>query len=196
MEKKSHSRASLSAASAAAGRLHHDAHRDVLRDRLAFAQKLLADGGDLRLRVAQLPHRGDHRQHDAQLAVDAGAEQRPQLGAEELRVPQREADGAQPQRRIGLVRAVPDGQLVAAQVQGADGDRPVLHLLEDGAVGAEVLLLGGQLLAVQVEELGAVEAHALGAVSQHARHLLGKLDVGADADAAAVQRLAPAGRAG
>src|SRR6267143_117296 len=102
---------------------------------------------------------------------------------------QREADGAQPQRRIGLVGAGSDGQLVAAQVQGPAGDGAPLPPIEDAAVSAVMLLLGRQLLAVEVEELRPVQADALAAVRDDARHLLGKLDVRKAENAASVARL-------
>ena len=87
------------------------------------------------------------------------------------------------------MRALSDGQLVAPEIQGADGDRQVLHPFQDGAVCAVVLLLGRKLFPVQVEELGPVEPDTLPAMGEDARHLLRELDVREQVHAASVERL-------
>ena len=147
------------------------------------------DGLDLRLGFAKLADRRHHGEHDLQVAVHGGAQECPDLGAEELRMPEREADGAKPERRVGLVGALSDGKHVAAEIQRTDGDGAVLHPLQDPAVGAVMLLLAGELLAVQVEELRSIQADPLAAVGEDARDLLWKLDVRLQADTAPVERL-------
>ena len=104
-------------------------------------------------------------------------------------MPERKADGAKSERRVGLVGALPDGKFVAAEIQRTDGDGAVLHPLQDPAVGAVMLLLAGELLAVQVEELRSIQADPLAAVGEDARDLLWKLDVRLQADTAPVERL-------
>src|SRR5205085_10304219 len=109
------------------------------------------------------------------------------LRAGELRGAKREGDGAKTERGVGLVRAVPDGKLVAAQVERPDDDRPIAHLPEDAGVRLEMLLFARQLLTVQVEELGPVEADALAAVSENRGDLFGELDVRPQPDAPSVE---------
>ena len=101
---------------------------------------------------------------------------------------QREADGAEAERRVRFVGAVADGQLVAAQIERSDDNWPVAHLPQDGRVRLEVFVLARKLLAVEVEELGAVQAHALAAVREHRRHFLRELDVRPQAHPAPVER--------
>ncbi len=94
-----------------------------------------------------------------------------------------EADAAAAQERVPLVvfpRQV--GELVGAQVAGADGRRPALERLDDLGVGLEMVFLGRIVLAVQVQELGAVEADAAGPAGDAAVHVMGELDVAPQVD--------------
>src|SRR5437016_1065935 len=84
--------------------------------------KLVAHLADEALGGAQLGDAGDHREHDAQVAVLAGAEQAAQLGSEDVGVAEAVADRAKAEGGVVLVRLHADGELVAAEVEGADGD--------------------------------------------------------------------------
>ena len=55
--------------------------------------------------LAHLVHARDHGDHDADVAVGARAHHRAELREEDLGLPQREADGAQAERRVHLRRA-------------------------------------------------------------------------------------------
>ena len=169
------------------GGLDHGAHFHVAH--------LLALGGQLHpalvqdvLGVVELPQAGDHGEHDAQVAVGRSPQQGPQLGLEEVLAGQADADGAVAQGGVLLVVQlhIIDG-LVRADVAGADDDllggQGLHHLL----VGLELVLLGGVVLAVQVDELGAEQAHAAGVVLLDRAHVPDAADVGVDVDGGAVQ---------
>ena len=63
-----------------------------------------------------------------------------------------------------------------------------VHSRGDAAVGLELLVLGGQPLAVQEQELGAEQPDAGRAVVERLREVVGQLDVGVELDRVAVER--------
>ena len=129
-----------------------------------------------------------HRDHDLQLAVGRGAQQRAQLGQEHLRLGQRVAHRAQPERRVGLHAGVGAVErLVVADVEGADGDRPGRHRLDHRAVGLVLLVLVGQGVAADEQELGTVQADAVGVGGLDCGQVLGAFDVGEQVDGLAVE---------
>ena len=178
--------------------LDHGADRDLSANGVALGAQLARGGGDELLRLAELLHAGDHREHDLHGAVGRGAQQRAQLACGTAPVLQAQADGAQAQRRVVRRRrpaAAGVDLLVGAQIQGADGDRRRSPSATTARVGLVLLLLAGQVLPVHVEELGAVQAHALGAQLGGVGGVLGQLDVGEQADLDAVARYRRACRA-
>ena len=104
--------------------------------------------------------------------------------AEDFRVEAQHAHGAAAEERVALREA--GGELVRAEVEDADGHRAAFERLDRLHVRLEVRLLVRRLRGGVVEELRAVEADALRAVREDAGDLLRELDVGLDADAAAV----------
>ena len=89
-----------------------------------------------------------------------------------MRLGEAEAHRAQPERRIGRdarESVEPFLVLVGAEIEGADGDRLAVHALGDAAVGLELLVLGGQAVAVEEQELGAEQADPARAVLERLR---------------------------
>lgn len=78
--------------------------------------------------------------------------------------------------------------LVCADITGAHhhlaGCKAFQHLL----VSLELVVFGGEVLAVQVDELGAEQTHAAGVVLLHSTHIAHAADVGKHVDGLAVQR--------
>ena len=70
------------------------------------------------------------------------------------------------------------GQLVAADIEGAHGDRPAVEAAHQGAQGLVLLLLVRQVGAVHEQELGAQQADALGAGVDRELDLARQLDIG------------------
>ena len=113
-------------------------------------------------RLRDLREHRDHRQHDAKLAPAGSLQQRADLGAQQSRAVEGEADGAPAERRIFLMRDVLEiGQhLVAADVDGAEGDRLVARDVEHVAV-EPLLRLGAREGGGDHElQLGAEQADA------------------------------------
>ena len=145
--------------------------------------------------LLQFGQGADERQQDAQPAVHRGPQQGAQLGMEQGLFVEREADGAQAERRVGL--PVDPGRgpgqevaaLVAAHVQGAHGHRMGGRIGQQTGAGGHQLLLGGRPLPLQIDELAAEQADALTAVVEHGRQFLEPLDVGAQAHRVAVHGL-------
>ena len=111
--------------------------------------------------------------------ADHGAE----LGQEDLRALEREADGAQTERRVHL-RGELEGarELVAADVERSQDDRARGDRLDDGAIELVLLLLVGLRRAIDVEELGPIKADPVGAVVEREDGLRRELDVRLQAD--------------
>ena len=80
----------------------------------------------------------DHREHHLEIAMRRGAQQRPDLHAKDLRTGQRQADAAQAEERIALFDGEARHRLVAAGIDGADGDGlaggPLQHLAVGGVL--------------------------------------------------------------
>src|SRR5690606_6221234 len=131
----------------------------------------------------------DEGQHDADVAVRGGAQERTELLAEEVLEVEAHADRAPAEERVLLGRHLEEErELVAAEVEGPDVDGLMREALGDLAVGAVLLLLLGLGAPADDEELGAEQADALGAVRARGRDLAGEVDVGAEQDGLAVRR--------
>ena len=73
----------------------------------------------------------------------------------------READAAPAHERVGLALVAEVGdELVAAEVERADGDARFGRRLDDGAIGGELLLLVGHGRMREEQILGAIEPDA------------------------------------
>src|SRR5690606_18836862 len=140
--------------------LDHRADGHVV-DRVALAPELVGAVGEDGLRPQQLVEGADAREEHANRPVRARAEQRSELRPEQIGDPEREADPRQAERRIrargGWAEA---DELVAAEVEGAEDDRPAAELVEDLRVDGRLFLFGRRAAAVEVEELRPEEPDA------------------------------------
>ncbi len=168
-------------------RLDHDAQRDVALEGHAAGDEFLLRLGEQRARPPHLGHRDDQREHDAQVAVHAGAQQRAQLGAEDRRLVQAHADGPPPEERIRLRGKSAHGQLVAADVERANDHRHAGERFDHAPVAAVLLLLVGHGGAPHDQELRPHEPHALGPAVARRVRLFGQVDVGVQDDGHAVE---------
>ena len=171
------------------GRLDHNADLHILAVRDALVFQLAADLLAHALGLTDLPDGGDHREHNAQLAECGRAEQGAQLGLEDLGPGQADAQRAHAHGGVILLGQVKVADLlVRADVQRADDDLLAVHVRQHLLVGFKLLLLGGIVRRVQVEELGAEQADAAAVVDLHGMHILWRADVAVDADGLAVLR--------
>jgi len=131
----------------------------------------------------------DHRVHHLDIALHAGAEDGPQLGTKDVAFLEAEPDGAPAEKGVHLARDIQVREkLIAAEIEGADGDRVRLEPRGDGVVGLVLLFLRGQRVLVDEKIFGAEKADAIGAVIDDALGVGGLLDVGGEDDAMAVER--------
>ena len=95
-----------------------------------------------RPRLLDLPRHGHHGQHHLQGPAGRGAGERTELRHEDIGAGEREADAAQPQEGIALALGrQPRDRLVAAGIEGADGDRPARRPVDEPGVDLELGLL-------------------------------------------------------
>ena len=109
--------------------LDHAADLDVRIERHALLAQALLRLRDHRERLVDLADRREHRDQDAHVAVVRRAQDRAQLGEEEPRLGEAEADRAQAQRGVGRDAREPVEALlllVGAEVERADRDRLAL----------------------------------------------------------------------
>ena len=146
------------------GDFDHGADFDVsavgnaLRRELVFAFLQDGIGGT---EFVDLRHHGIH---DADVAMNGGAEDGAELGFENFRLREAEPDGAATEEGIVFRRLVGDvHEFVAADVQGADDDAVGRAFFGDFAVGLILLVLAGRAGTMEEEKLGAEKADALGA---------------------------------
>ena len=147
------------------------------------------------LRLQELPdlphllHVVHHGDHDPHIPVGGGAKEGPELGPEELGLVQADPDGPPPQERVLLPGHVKEhGELVPAQIEGADIHRPAGEGLCHLPVRVVLLLAGRHAVAPHHEELGAEEADAVGAVGMGMGRLCREVQVGTKGDGLPVQR--------
>ena len=116
--------------------------------------------------------------------MGARTEHGAELREEDVGPRKRETHRTEAERRVHLRRELEArGELVAADVERAQGDRPRRDRLDDGAIEVVLLVLGRERRAVDVEELRAVEADALGAMIEGEDGLGRELDVRLERDA-------------
>ncbi len=136
----------------------------------------------------QFVDRRDHRQQDADWAMHPGPQDGGELGLEDFRPLQGQADGPQAERRIEALGQPQGGdRLLATGIQGADGQGVSVEALHQIGEYGILLVLVGQVVAVHVDELAAQQADPGGPRGQHAGDLDGELDIGLQADLGAVQ---------
>ena len=168
-------------------RFDHDTDLNVLAVGDALFLEVALDFLTHTLGFPDFPDAGDHGEHDAQLAEGRSTEQRTQLGAENLRPGQADAQSAHTHGGVVLLGQVEVTDLfVGADVQRADDDFLAVHIRQNGLVCLELLIFGGEIVGVEVEELAAEQTDAAAVVDLHGMHVLRRTDVAVNADGLAV----------
>jgi len=101
-------------------------------------------------------------------------EERPQLRFEQLGLIEAHPDCAPSEKRVGIGWITTDGQLVAADIEGANHNRPSAECLDDVAISAILFLLVGHRGTAYHEKLGAHKADAFRAAVCSRFRLLGR----------------------
>ncbi len=173
-----------------AGDLDHHPDGDLPAELDPLVLQVLHDVVEDHLGLAQLHQRADHGEHDADVALGAGAHDGAQLALEHGDVVQAHADRAVAQERVALgTGGLALGVLVRAQVEGAEDQRLALEPPQGFGGGLVVILLRRLTgLTGEVKELGAVEADALCAAIDGLVDALGDLDVGHERHLVPVER--------
>src|SRR5208282_1851562 len=117
------------------GDLDHAADLDLSRQLVAMAAQVRELALDQLLRLIEFADGGDHWKHDFQRAAAGGAQQRPELRAQQSGPIEPEPDRPPAERRILLLDVAHVRQhLVAADIERAEGHRLVAGGIEHGAV--------------------------------------------------------------
>ena len=128
--------------------------------------------------------------------VETDADDGAQLLFEQLGLFEAEADAAAAEERVGFgVAGEVRDVLVAADVEGPDGEPAAAEGVGDGQVAGNLFGLAGRFAPVEEEELGAQQPDAVGAVADRRGDVVGRGDVGGDLDVDAVGRDGRAGPA-
>src|SRR5712664_1078649 len=132
----------------------------------------------------ELRRNGDHRQHDLERTEGRGPRQCAELDAEDFRMREAQADAPDAQERIQLTlwRQARDG-LVAAGVQGPDGDGLSRCPLDQATIEPVLRFLVGQGSLAVEEEFGARQADAVAGARRQILEDLLALDVDLHGDA-------------
>ena len=157
----------------------HNAQRDLLIKRNMFAAQRLFGIRQLLLHPQNLLHRGNHRDHDFQRAVRRGAQNRPQLGAEQRLILCVNTHRPVAEKRVVLRRNVEVGhRLVAADIHSADDNAAPVSRLQRLAKYVVELVFRGRAGPVHIEHFGAEQAYRLRAVVEGRRRLYRMGDIG------------------
>jgi len=135
-----------------------------------------------------LVHARDERNHDPEVAPPGGAEDRPELGPEDLLPVQADPHRTPPQGRIRFGGGLERGrELVPSEVKGPDGHRMGSEGRPDSPEVGGLLIFGGQLRLPGHQKLGSQEAHADRAVPHGEVDLLRQVHVPLEGDGAAIR---------
>ena len=135
-----------------------------------------------------LPDGGDHGEHDCDFAKGGGTVQRPELGLEDLRAIQADADGTDTKGRIFFLFHIEIVHLlVSADIQGADDNPLHVHRRGNGLIGLELFFLGGIVRSCQIQKFTAEQADSLTVIGKNRRHIIRRTDVAVDIDFPAIQ---------
>ena len=146
-------------------------------------------------RCADLADRRDHREHDLDRVLGGGPQHGAQLRGEQVGPGELQADAAAAEERVGLRLLGQRAQrLVGADVERADDERAAAEPARDGRVRLGLLVLVGQLVAVEEQELRAQQADALGAVLDGRGRAVDVAEVREDLDGRPVRRDGRLGR--
>ncbi len=172
------------------GGLDHDAKLDVLIEGNALLGQLVHDLAAHLLGLLDFPDGSDHGEHDAQVAEGRGPVERSELGTEDLGPVQANAQRAVAEGGVFFLGQIEVADLlVCADVQGADDNLLGRHVRQDLLIGLILIVLGGIVVAVEIQELRPEQADAAGVVGLDGCHVLGRADVAVDTHALAVERL-------
>ena len=189
MLKKSTSRASRSAVTAALGvssMIPSGTPGSCATPSAARSARTLAQIASARSELVGARH---ERQHEAHRARRRRAIERAELRAEDVRSLEGEPDRANAERGVGPLRHPEGGrELVAAEVQRSERHGQPPDGVQHRERVAVLLVLGRQVRAFEVQELRAKEADPLGARCGHRRDAEQRLDVGAQMNPDAVGR--------
>ena len=117
--------------------------------------------------AADLVDRGHHRQQQTHRVVGAHPQHGAKLADQQLRMAQAQTDPTEPQEGIVLVGGRQAGELfVGADVERAHDERATAETFGHRAVDQLLLVLVGETIARQEEELGAQQPDAVGAGGQ------------------------------
>ena len=132
----------------------------------------------------------DQREHDPHVPSDGRSQYCSQLGLEQGDIAKREPHTAKPQLGVDHLRhQFPGrfGNLVRSDVQRADRHRVIWIGGNHLAVGLVVVVLSGDLVLFQVQELGAVQPDSPRTAITTDGGFLGKLDISQQGDGFAVE---------
>src|SRR5437762_5353577 len=99
----------------------------------------------------------DQRKHYPDISMHRGAQQRPKLRLEKLRLVQAHPDGAPAKEWVRIGRVAANGQLVAADVESSNHHRTSAERFHHVTVGAVLFLLVRHRGATDDQKLGAHE---------------------------------------
>ena len=167
--------------------LNHHAKRNLRVERQTFVCQFLARLCCKLLCRTQLLNRRDHGKHDPERSVYAGTVKRPELGLEQLRIIQANADRTITEKRIFFRRDLQHcGRFVSADVQRPYGHRAVLRRLQCSAVDRKLFLLRRQLRPVHIKKLAAEQTNTVSPARNRVLDLRRRGDIGFHLDHGAV----------
>ncbi len=110
-------------------------------------------------------HGGNHREHDFDFAIGRCSQNRSQLRAEHGGLSQAEPNSPQSQCRISnhclsQVTTTING-LICPQIEGANGDRLIIHTFDNITISGELFFLFGWSQSVHIEKFGPIQSDTL-----------------------------------
>ena len=171
--------------------LDHDTNLDIRIELRAFSRQQILGLLQYLFGIADLFDRRDHREHDAQIAVLSRAQQRTQLGQEQVGLIQANADCAIAEERVLFLFQLQRWHfLIAADVQRTDNNRLTRHDLAGLLISFVLLFFAGQVITIHKQELGAEQADAFAAQISNAHRVVRRADVALDHNATTIARAA------
>ena len=145
----------------------HDAKRDLLIERNMFIAQGLPGFGQLIFHPQNLFHRGDHRNHNFQRAVRRGAQNRPELRAEQRLVLFVNSHRAIAKEGVVFRRDIEIGhRLIAADIHGANDNAAAVRRFQRLAKNIIKFIFGRRAGPVHIQHFGTEQAHRLRAVAK------------------------------
>ncbi len=164
-----------------AGHLDHHAELDALGGRASLRAHLAPRVVEQGAHGAELVEAGDHGHEHAHAAGRGGPNDGAEVGREEVGSGECEAHRTLAEHGVSFAGGgEARGELVAPEVERADGDRVGRQGSHHALHDARLLVLVGRGVAVDVQELGSVEAHPARPHLLGSHHLALELHVGAE----------------